>query len=246
MNCSLGFIMMSSNQPVSGEIALQFIRKHYPESYIMICGVGNTDYYDLSKKYKADYFESIHHLNYPEEPHGWRKDDVIEFLNKFYMACFKSKTTHMMYVEEDVFVLKKLFLNKDIEISGYRTNALDGSKFSNGYTDGFIDIIKKFSGVEPNITGYGAGGGTVMKVQTYLDNYFKIRDYLYNNLDYIQSNVYVKSGWIDCFLTYYYLLCGKKYTYNPLLAEVHHDENFDIYNPPSWMEVAACYKKYYR
>lgn len=245
MNPSLGFILVSSNQPKSGEIALQFIRKHYPDNYIMIAGVGNTDYYDLSKKYNTDYYESRNPLGYPQEPYGWRTHDVLEFLSKFRLAFSKTNTTHMMYVEEDVFVLKKIILSNEIEIAGYKTSYPDGTKFPNGFTDRFIEVITEFSGVKPNIHGYGAGGGTVMKVNTFLENYSKIASFLEINLEVIQDHIYPKAGWIDCFLTYYYLLCGKKYTYNPLLAEVHHDTNFDIYNPPNWMEVAACYKKYY-
>lgn len=242
---SLGFIITSSNQPKSGEVCLQFIRKHYPESYIMICGAGSVDYYDLSKKYNTDYYESQYSLHYPVEPYGWRSKDVLNFLSKFYIAFSKTDTTHMMYVEEDIFVLKKLILSDEIEISGYKANYPDGRKFENGFPDKFIEIITNFSGVVPNVTGYGAGGGTVMKVKTFLDNYFKIKSFLESNLDFIEDVIYSKAGWIDCFLTYYYLMCGKKYTYNPLLAEVHHDKNFDIYNPPTWMEVASCYKKYY-
>jgi len=240
---SLGFVMTSSNQPLSGEVTLKQMRKHYPDSYCMILGVGNTDYFNLSKKYNTDYFESKNKLGYPKEPYGWRKKDILEFLEKFYIAFLRTNTTHMMYLEEDVLVLKNIILNDSIEIAGYKTCYPDGSRFPNGFPDQFTKMIKDFSGVTPNINGYGAGGGTVMKVDTFLENYPKIKKFIEENIDYIQDKIYPTAGWIDCFLTWYYLLCGKKYTFNPLFQEV--DNNFTIENAPPWLEVATGCKIHY-
>jgi hypothetical protein len=241
---SLGFVMTSSNQIISGERTLEQLRRIYPDSYCIILGVGGEhDYYQLSKKYNTEYFEPNKKLGYPKEPFGWRKSDVLEFLDKFYLAFSRTDTTHMMYLEEDVLVLKKLILYENIEILGYKTCYPDGSKFENGFPDKFIKMIEEFSGVKPNVNGYGAGGGTVMKVKTFLENYEKVRSYIERNIDYIQDNVYTKAGWIDCFLTWYYLLCGKKYTFNPLFSEVGND--FRVENAPIYMEVASGNKTLY-
>lgn len=241
---SLGFVIPSSKQVKSCDLVLSYIRKHYPESYCAVLGVGGgPDYYDVCKKHNAEYFQSIRPLDYPKQPFGWRKNEVIDFLEKFYIAFLRSNTTHMMYVEEDTLVLKPITLSNDIEILGFRTSWPDGSRLPNGFPDSFIKIIKDFSGKTPNVTAYGAGGGVIMKRDTFVDNFLKIKKFLEQNLDHIQDKIYPTAGWIDCFLTYYYLLCGKDYIYNPLAVII--DNNFTPEKAEPWIEIASGYKVLY-
>lgn len=236
---TLGFVLFGSNQLAAADFTLHRIRKYYPESYCMIISDAGADYSELSKRYKTEYLYSQKKLGYPIEPHGWKKNSILEFFDRLYFACLRCETSHIMYAEEDVAILRKLEIRDEDEIIGFQTCYPDGTKFPNGFPEEFINSIHEFSGVRPKILGYGAQGGTVIKVSTLIENYSRIRNYLEGNFDYIQNNIYVKIGWIDCFITWVYLLCGKSYTYNPRFLE----HNID--NVPASTELVTAYKKHY-
>ena len=240
---SLSFVLFGSNQLQSADFVLENIRKHYPDNYIALLSDCGADYTNLSKKYNTEYFYSKKKLSYPVQPFGWRKDKVIDFLERLYIACLRCNTTHIMYVEEDVIVFKQLVIPDDAEVIGFKTCYPDGSKFPNGFPDEFIRITEQFSGVKPNVIGYGAQGGAVLKVDTFINNFYKIKQFLLDNMDHIQDNIYPTAGWIDCFLTWYYLLCGKKYVFNPNYIEVN--DRFDYNNPPAHAELATHYQGKY-
>lgn len=240
---SISFVLFGSNKITAADFTLDSIRKYHPDNYCMIISDNGENYYNLSKKYDAEFFLTESKIGYPQQPYGWKRDAIIDFLERFYIACFRCKTSHIMYVEEDVVLLNKVNVEDDLEISGFKTCWPDGRRFENGFPDEFLKIIQDFSGVYPNVTSYGAQGGTIMKVDTFLDNFHRIKDFIHNNIDHIQENIYPTAGWLDCFLTWYYLLCGKKYTFNPLALEVNSD--FIPNKAPNWAVLAHGYKWFY-
>jgi len=144
-----------------------------------------------------------------------------------------------MYLEEDVVILKEIIIEESDEIIGFQTSYPDGTKFPNGFPDLFIESIEEYSGIRPKILGYGAEGGSIIKVSTFLENYDRIKKYIIENFDNIQDNIYPKVGWIDCFITWIYLLCAKEYKHNPKFR------HFDIENAPVDTELVTAYKKHY-
>lgn len=243
---SLGFVLFGSNQLNCADHCLMHVRKHYPDAYVMIVSDNGADYSELVKKYNTDYFYAHKKLGYPKHPHGYRKQEVVDFLERFYIACIRTNTTHLMNLEEDNVVMKRLEISDGIEIAGWKPCNDDGTPFPNGFPQDFIDLITFYSGVTPNVPGYGAGGGTVMKVSTFLNNYHNLKTFILTNLDKIQENIYPTAGWIDCFFTWFYMLCGKPYTYNTNLMQIHikSESEFDVNKIPSNVEVVHGYKFY--
>jgi hypothetical protein len=240
---SLSFALFGSNQLAAARQTLASIRRHYPNSYCAIISDCGADYSELVQEFSTEYFYYRRKLSYPTQPYGWRREGVMEFLQRLYFAALRCGTTHIMYVEEDVLIFKPLEIPDEAEIIGFKTCYPDGSRFPNGFSDAFLDMIRDFSGKDSDVTGYGAQGGCVLNVKTYLDNYARIVDFINKNLDYIQDNVYATAGWIDCFLTWYYMLCGKKYTHNTNYLEVN--DAFDYGNPPPHAELATHYQGFY-
>lgn len=243
---TLGFVLFGSNQLSCADHCLMHVRKHYPDAYVIIISDNGADYSELVKKYNTDYFFASKRLGYPQQPFGYRKEGVLDFLERFYIACIRTNTTHLMNLEEDNVIMKPLEISDGIEIAGWKPCNDDGTPFENGFPNLFSDIIASYSGVYPNVPGYGAGGGTVMKVETFLLHYHQIKNFINANLDYIQDNVYPTVGWIDCFFTWFYMLCGKPYTYNTNLMQIHINspEEFVIENIPKNVEVIHGYKFY--
>ena len=241
---TLSFALFGSNQHRAADFTLSTVRKYYPDSYICILADLNDGYTELSKKYNAECFYPNTRLSYPTQPFGWRKEKVLDFLERMYIACIRCKTTHIMYTEEDVVIFKQLNIPNDAEIIGFKTCYPDGSKFPNGFPDEFIRITEEFSGVKPNVIGYGAQGGCVLKVDTFIENFPRIKKFLLENMDHIQDNIYPTAGWIDCLLTWYYLLCGKQYIFNPNYLEIFND-SIDFNNIPVNAEIATHYQGFY-
>jgi hypothetical protein len=242
---SLSFALFTSNQPAGADFTLSTVRKFYPDTYVCILPDANDGYTDLAHKYNAECFYPLNRLGYPSQPFGWRKKSVIDFLERLHIACLRCNTTHIMYTEEDVVIFKPLNIPDDAELIGFKTCYPDGSKFPNGFPNEFMRIIEEFSGVKPNVTSYGAQGGCVLKVDTFVDNFQRIKKFISENLDYIQDNIYPTAGWIDCFLTWFYLLCGKRYIFNPNYMEVF-DRNFEYSQAAPQYEIATHYKKHYK
>jgi hypothetical protein len=227
----------------------------------MVMNDAGTNYYDLCKKYNLEYYHSQIRMGYPSEPYGYPMETVLEFWERFYIACLRTDTTHLMYLEEDIKILKPITVPDDVEVYGFDTCWPNGDKFTNGFPDEFIKIITDFSGVVPNVNGYGAEGGTIYKVDTFLNNFFKIKEWMHKNYNYIRNNVYPKMGWQDSYGTYFYLLSGKPFTVNPNIKNVFDPEGtkeFDYYGHyeyprryavtkgiPDHVEVLHHYKKYY-
>jgi hypothetical protein len=243
MTTSLGFALFGSNQLVAADQALTAVRRHYPLAPTVIISDAGADYSELASKYQADYFRSRKKISYPMEPFGYRTPQVLEFLSRMHFACSRTDTSHIMYLEEDVIILRPLKIAPDQEILGFKPCYPSGAKFPNGFPDKFLRMIYDFSGTVPNVLGYGAQGGAVLKVDTFLNNYDRITKYIEKNLDYIQDCIYPTAGWIDCFLTWYYLLAGKRYHHQTAFLE--HSPGLEPESAPSWAELITNYKRYY-
>jgi hypothetical protein len=168
-----------------------------------------------------------------------------------------------MYIEEDIKVLKPITVPDDVEVYGFDSCWANGEPFEQaGFSQKFMDMIYSFSGAYPNVNSYGAEGGTIFKVQTFLENYPRVKQWMIDNYDYVKYNIYPKMGWQDSFGTYFYLLSGKKFTKNPRIVNVFDPEGtreFDYYGHyeypkeyavtkgiPDHVEVLHHYKKYYK
>lgn len=228
---SLGFVHYSTaGQSYAGSKVMENVRQFYPDSFYMVFGDACEDRYEDCKKYNAEYYHSQRKIGYPEEPKGYPLEVVLEFWERFYIACMRTNTTHLLYLEDDVRIYKPLTFPEDVDVYGFDTCYPDGSKFLNGFTDEFMQHIYDYSGVWPNVNGYGAEGATIYNVKTFLDNYDHMRTWMRMNYNYIRDNVYPKMGWQDSFGTYYYLLSGCRFTKNPNVCNVFDPEGTKEYD----------------
>lgn len=258
---SLGFAhFCTPGQHVAGEELMKNVREFYPDNFYIALGDAGDNRFDSCKKYSVEYYQSQKSLGYPQEPYGYELKAVLEYWERMYVACFRANTTHLVYLEDDVKLLKPLTY-PDVDVYGLDTEFPNGERFPNGFTDGFMDIIEQYSGVRPNVGGYGAPGGTIFKVKTFLDNYHHIKRWAEQNFNYVRHNVYEKTGWQDSLNTYFFLLAGKAYIKNPHGANVFDVEGtneYDYYGHyeyptsyevtkgiPDHMEILHHYKKYY-
>lgn len=240
---NISFFHIASVYPRATEEVVRNIRKYHPDNFYYLCvdGVGNYEY--VAETFKTNYRFYTNRIGGPKEDYGFRLDGTLEFLSRFRDACLKCDTSHMMMVEDDVLLVKPVTVQDDWQM------ACHDIKIGNIIPDFVHDMIESHSGVESSFTQYGAGGGSIFNVKTFLDNYERNIEFFKNNFDQIQSN-YPTIGYIDCFMVVYYLLCGKSYTVNPHLTDTHnHKPGFDyetfISNQSEQIQIINNYKKYY-
>ena len=215
------------------------IRKFYPDSSIIISSDAGPDYYNISKEYNCQFQYYPNNLGYPVMPYGYKKDKALEWMNRFYVACILAKGTHIMCAEDDVAIIGKIEIPDDCEIFAHNT--------PNNYVPDFVfDLCRQVSGVEPKTRHYGAGGGTIFKIDTYVNNYMQIVKLFDEVFDQILEH-YPTFGWYDCFMTIVYFLCGKPYTINNGIFEIKPlNKNFDLtIVDAEKYPIVHLYKNYY-
>lgn len=238
---TLSFFSTVHSNKAATEFSLQTIRQFHPEAKYMLIGDGShSDYIDLAKEYDCDFYYNHQRLGYPVQPYGYRTDNMLEWLRRFYIACLQSNTTHIMMVEDDVVLVDKVTVEDEWEVAGHD---IRGGNF---IPDPLLDLCGEISGVRPVTNFYGSGGGAIYKVQTILDNFDMLYKFFEKNLYTIQETVYPTLGWLDCFTTFCFYLCGKPYTANPHLYNIFpSSRTFDLDFLKGKYQIAHGYIKYY-
>ena len=216
------------------------IRKYYPHSYYFLGSDGIDDLSEIANKYKCDYKFYENRLGYP----SYDSKKVIEWLHRFKYACEQCETSHIMMVEDDVWIKKPLTIDDNWQMVGYDV------KIGNIIPSNIIKSIGTFSGKEPLTNQYGLGGGSIFKVRTFLDNFNLVLEWFTTEYDTFQKE-YNPLGYMDCYMLVYYFLCGQDYKPNPYYTDSHHHTNdgydYDefVNNQPEHIEIINNYKKYY-
>jgi hypothetical protein len=231
--------LASAGKKTSTAYIVKQIRSLYPDSYYFLASDCADDLESIAKNNKTDYKYYNKKLGYP----SYDTDQITSWLERFRTACLNAKTSHIMMVEDDVWVKKPLTIHDEWEM------ACHFQGHGNIMHPKLMEMVEEYSGKKPNTNQYGGGGGSIFKVSTFLDNYDTITTWFYNNHEYIKS-FYNEIGFMDCYMPIYYMLCGKDYTINPHMTDTHHHQpgfDFDgfVDSQPDEIEIVNNYKKYY-
>jgi hypothetical protein len=209
---TLGFYNSVSSYPQATTESLRSIKEHNPNSPIYIAVDGNKHsiepYTNLSSTYKnttvsAHYEASIGYCPY----NRWQ---IREWLQRMFLGVSWMNTTHFCLWEDDILCTQPVTVDDSWECAGHVIT--HGNKIPSH----ILDEIYRFSGIKPETDYYGAGGGSIFRTKTFVDNYWMILDYITSRAwDIYQKYYWPQAGYIDCFMVLYYLLCGKSYTPNP-------------------------------
>jgi len=209
------------------EFILQEFRKFYPDApYTLICD-GGVDYSDLAKKYNCKYVHSymrIGRRNWgdPSGIYGFTKDESLHWIHHFREAARHVKEnggTHMIMMEDDVLTQGEVKIDPSWECAGFD---VPGNKIA----PNLLSYITDKYGAKPNVDWYGAGGGSIYNIETFLDNYHKIYDFIDFEFDYILENLDHRFGWLDLYMQIAYFICGKDYVINTNLTETWKTPDF--------------------
>ena len=241
---NISFFHLASVYPKATEAMIESVRKHHPTSYYFLGVDGDrNNYFDIAKKNNCDLMVYQKPIGGPVPPYGYDLYRTLNFLNRFKTACSRCNTSHIMMMEDDVLILKSISINPFWEHSGADT------KVGNQLPDSLVSLIETFSNKPMVHKQYGAGGGTIFKVSTFLENYNRIIEWFIEHFEEVQKE-YPTIGYIDCFMNVYYWLCGKDISANPYRTDTHnHQPGFDyesfIEKLPNEIELINNYKKKY-
>jgi hypothetical protein len=229
--------LASAGKKLSTEKMVENVRKYYPDTYYFL-GSDSAD--DLSNIDNVKYFYFTDKVGYP----SYSLEKILKWFERFKLACQECNTSHIMMMEDDVWIKKPITVEDDWEMAGHNIT------IGNVIPDFIIDSITEFSGKKPLTNQYGCGGGSIFKVSTFLDNYDRVIQWFKMNHDLFQMR-YNPLGYMDCYMQVYYYLCGKDYTVNPYMTDTHHHTNdgydYDdfVLSTPLHIEIVNNYKKYY-
>lgn len=231
---------------IATEAAIASFRKYNPYStYVVICD-GGDDFGEICVKYGCVYIHSPIHIGYPQMGYGFRKPEIMEYLNRFSAAVSLCKSSHVMIMEDDVCIINDIKVLEDDEML-VTVNCLQ-----NYIHPAILSVFKKISENADIDNHYGMGGGSIFNRKTFFDAYAPVRNFMELNFEAMQS-VYPSIGWTDCIISLVMMATGKKHKVNPQLHELgiwgqdHRGRNYDGIEESlrDKHSILHHYKKYY-
>lgn len=238
--------LASANKSVATSNIIKNVRKYHPNAYYFLASDGIDDLSEIAKTYNCDYKFYENRLGYLAQynGYGYPPEKIVEWLSRLLYACQNCNTSHILMMEDDVWLLNSVTVEDSWEMACHTPTPGD-----NIIPEFVIDIAQQFSGVRAKTNQFGAGGGSIFKVSTFIENYDKIKEFILSKGEDIRSN-YPPMGSLDVFMVVYYFLCGKEYTTNPHLIDAHsHKPGFDyeefVGNLAPEIQIVNNYKKWY-
>lgn len=216
------------------------VRIYYPDAYYFLASDAADNLSEIAFSYNCDYRFYTKKVGYP----SYNLEKILLWFERFRYACLKCNTSHIMMMEDDVWIKKNITVDDSWEMAGHNITV------GNIIPKNIIDSITEFSGKKPLTNQYGCGGGSIFKVSTFLDNYDRVIEWFKLNHDTFQQQ-YNPLGYMDCYMVVYYMLCAKDYDVNSYMTDSHHHTNdrydFDkfVKDQPEHIEIVNNYKKYY-
>ena len=220
------------------EEAIKSFREHNDGPYFLVSD-GGDDFSDIANKYNCYYYHSEWNLelrdhNHPSGIYGMKKEEVLEWLNRFYFACTVDKCDHVIMMEDDVLIRGHIDVENEVEFCGLHAPG-------NVIQQELIDYLTEKYGAKFHNNWYGVPGGSIFKASTFVENYDRIVKIFDEEFDYIKENLCGNFAWVDVWMTVYYYLCGKEFTVNPHFTETTINSNW---RDPNYA-IVHQYKEHY-
>lgn len=229
------FHMVHSNRAATRHAVERFRFYHPSEPYIIVCD-GGEDFSDLASEFNCGYIHSyiwIGHFNESCQSKrrghskitGFAKDEVLHWLHLFRDAARIAKSsecTHLLMMEDDILINGTIVIDKSWQIAGHGKEAsYSGNVVNRELSEYLIRHHQTW------IDWYGAAGGTIFNIDTFLDNYHRIYDFIDFEFEAMES-LDNRFGVLDLYMHVIYLVLGKKYERNTNLVDAKEIDEKDF------------------
>ncbi len=185
------------------EFAISRFRQYNPNTPYYLISDNGEDFSEIAKKYNCHFV--LHKQNIST---NYLDKEKIKILYERLIECFKTLSVeNLLWMEDDVLCKKEVILKQNN--FNILMSYVPGNKFS------LYNKILKYN-PNPNISWYGATGGTFLKNNIFLEE--KNQKIIYN---YINEDHESCGGSSDEFLAFCYLICGYECGINTDLGETH-------------------------
>jgi len=194
----LGFYLWGHTNVESADYVLGRMRESYPDSDLVISSDNGNDFTEVAEKHKAvKYIHGNLSHGYPQSPerYGWTAEQAVLWLTRIYDACKVITNDFVMLMEEDILIKERFkFPAKDIIMI---------PNIKNGISPEGMGWVKSRGG-RIDYPYYSAGGGTIVKRQSFIEAFDNHLDDLIEKYE----DIYVASmnrgyqgwGWNDSIL----------------------------------------------
>ena len=232
----LGFYMWAYENVENVDYIFTQLRKSYPQSDIVLSSDAGEDFSDIAQKYGVvKYIHGTENHGYPSQKGrwGWTKEQAKLWLDRFYEACQTVTSPYLMMMDEDVLVKQQFdFLAYDMVMTPNIKNPISRAG---------MEWIKSRGGVG-DYPYYSFGGGSVLRVDKFIQAYENHRDSFFAQYE----DIFQKSlseniggwGWNDC------MLCSLMYAENATFSTNLPVIESGIEDDPA--PIIHKFKKYYR
>lgn len=210
------------------EFVIKNFRKHHIDSPFTLFSDAGCNFSSLARKYNCNYIHNFINLGrqghqkikiqseYPvNSALAFNKEEVFVWLNRFYQACkygLKNKSTHILMLEDDVYITNKIILNPSWDFS---CGHINDKNFINIEV---LEYIKKKYNCNPNVNYYSCCGGAIFNCKIFVERYFDIIKFIDDDFEILQS-LDMRMGWLDFYMHIIYYILGCEYTPNPQFVE---------------------------
>lgn len=232
---SLSFYLWAYDNTKNVSYILEELRKHYPDSDLVISSDNGLDFTDICKEYSAcHYIHGQESHGYPSNNgrHGWTAQAASIWFSRLYEACKHITTDYVMLMEEDVLVKERFrFPAKDLIMIPNIKNPI--SKYG-------LDWVKERGG-NTAYPYYSAGGGSIINRKKFIESYENHMEDLLANYEKLYELSHSEGisgwGWNDS------LICVLMYANN---AEISTDlPILETGNENDPAPIIHKFKKYY-
>ena len=121
---TLGVFHQVHHNPKATEEAIKSFREFHPKNpYVLIRDGDGDDFSEIAKEYDCLYLIEENNLGYRDHNHpsgiyGMTRVEVLEWLNRFRMACTLCNTDHIIMMEDDVHIRGEIHVPDDWEFAG--------------------------------------------------------------------------------------------------------------------------------
>lgn len=194
---------------------LENFRKIYPDSNIFLVSDKGDNLAEVANKYNCKYLHA--ETNTGIESIGFTKEQSFEWLKRFKQSFDYAKNEYLIYLEDDVLVRGEININKSWKIAGAQVNIINKH---------IIDYFEKKYHHKFSTNLYGACGGAIYHVPTFINLYDNFVNMIENDFDFFYDIHKINFGYLDMFMPALFMANGIEYSFSTELTESHRNENW--------------------
>ncbi len=208
---SLGAYLQCFRNDGKAGFAISKFREHYPIAPVRLVSDYGDEFNNISEIYYCSYVYEYYNLGVREG--GYTADEMVIWLNRIKGAMEYCCTSHLLYMEDDVWVRDKINY-EHIIIAGVQENHIPIQ---------ILDYFRTKYNTQFNADRYGTCGGAIYNCKVFLSLFSKILKIIDDDFEALSKYGF---GYLDIFMPTVYMVLGIPYQLNHNMTESERNPNW--------------------